>query len=310
MKHIVLTVKTETDYSGDVDIEIALSDLFDENKDEIYSELEAKAIITTNNILNADKMLFLFPGYTTEMYAQAQLGEFASNFQAELDNFVQTTFFENNYMKFTEGDAKVTEIKYIDNVETVKCWHCDMPHVKTSPDAIYDYPSDKEPHLVHFCSWFCYDSIKGLNYSRDFNYRECFECGRLICEQSPSNGYLWQFHNVEDDEFDYDGDGMICNECHRQRTFKNGISEELLKDGNIQSDWHDSSELRENGFEIHESFRVTNIEEFYNQIQSLFENNLVIVENERLSICGDEGTVNVWIKPKVEIPDNIIICNC
>ncbi len=309
MKHIVLTIKSDTDYSGDVDVDIVLSDLFDEDDDIGYSEAEAKSVIITNNILNADKMLFLFPGYTTEMYIKAQLGEFTSLFKAKLDDYFQKTFFENNYMN-GDADVVVAEIKYLDNVETVECWHCGISHVKTSPDAIYDYPSDKEPTMVHFCSWYCYDSIKGLNYSRDFNYRECDCCGRLICEQSPSNGYLWQFHNSEDDEFDYDGDGMICNECHRQKTFKNGISEEMLKDGHIQSDWHDTSELRENGFEIHESFRVTNIEEFYNQIQSLFESNLVIVENGRLSILGDEGYVTVWIKPKVEIPDNIIICNC
>lgn len=285
MKTVVLNVKVDADYSDDF-IEVSLDDVLSEVEG---NDLYEKALQTISEVNGADNtMQFLFPDYTVEDYKRAKLAGFNELIEPLLQKHFED-FKGNNYIE--KGlDLSVTELTFRE-VETVPCHWCETVHVKGITVDLYDHPHTTEPETVHLCSYYCLDTIQGRNFSKDFNYIECDECGRLICEQSPKNGYMLQFQPNEFGEY-------VCNECHRKSVFQNGISEDYFDEGRIQSDWHDRSEIEEHGFTRYETYFVTNFEDLHKQVKPLFENNLVLIENDRIAIGGSEGTVTVWVKPK------------
>jgi len=271
------------------EIEVVLFDVLENISDDEFVKIESEINTIYGNMNNAENLPFLIPDYTTSDYKRDCMLKINKILRDYLATYF-TPFVENNYIN-CDIDFTVTGIDYIEGVESVECWHCGLKHLKSYPYEVYDYPSQTEPNKIHLCSYYCYDSIQGINYSKDFNYRECEECGRMICEQSPSNGYLTQFKLIDCE--------LICNDCHSKRTYENGIDEQLLIEGKIQSNWHTDSELEEHGFKMYNSYFVTDIDQFYGEIKHLFENHLVIVKNTSLSILGDEGYVSVWIKEKL-----------
>ncbi len=287
MKNIILDTRLGLSWS-ETNVDVSLADIFAEDEDTlVYFTERAESVL--GNTTNTEGMQFLFDDYTVEDYRRAELANFSNEIMPFLEKYFGDTFVANNYID-GEISIEITNMSYQD-IETKECHHCGIMHAHSETVTLFDYPSDEKGYEVNLCSYYCLDSLQGMNYSRDFAYRTCDCCGRIICEQSPANGYLYQFKISEDGE-------MTCNECHRKEIYENGIDEEQLKRGKIQSNWHDWRECEEHGFTKYESYFVTDIEDFYNKIQHLFEDNLVLIENDRISILGDEGTVTVWTKPK------------
>jgi len=101
-------------------------------------------------------------------------------------------------------------------------------------------PFDETPEENYFVNYFAADCYRGIIYSKDFAYFDCDDCGRTICQQNPSNGWMSQMHII---------DGcQICNKCYEEKTLVDGINDEF--DGtNIPGQFYNYKEIEEAGWE-------------------------------------------------------------
>lgn len=111
------------------------------------------------------------------------------------------------------------------------------------PDDIYDRPFNKNPEELYFFSIFSMQCFLGEIYQKDFSYKHCESCGRTICEQNPSNGYMLQGHYCND------GESWECNKCSEERRLEHGISEEDFEDSDLPGQFFNYEDLTEHGWQ-------------------------------------------------------------
>lgn len=141
-------------------------------------------------------------------------------------------------------DGEVTEFEvteYTGNLETVKCDEFDIwiYESESYQPEFYARPFDNSPKELYFSCYFAQDCYQGQIYSKDFAYFTCDCCGRTICEQNPSNGWMSQVH--------YDDCSATCNKCYEEQTLENGIND-LFDGSSIPGQFYDESEILDAGW--------------------------------------------------------------
>lgn len=164
------------------------------------------------------------------------------------------------------------------------------------PD-FYSRPFDESPEENYFVNWFAADCYKGTIYSKDFAYFECEDCGRTICQQNPSNGWMSQMHIINDSY-------QVCNKCYEETTLINGINDEF--DGsNIPGQFYNESDIIEAGWEKAEDSilagsgysEYADPKNATNIIQKWIDaGKKVLVNYEHMAIGGLGGYISIYIK--------------
>lgn len=159
----------------------------------------------------------------------------------------------------------------------------------------YDTPYSEEPEIRYYISYDGIDGLMGRIYSRDFAYFECEKCGRVICEQNPSNGYMVQFKWIED------LDGKVCNSCYEKQLLEIGSSRKKLENYELDGLFLDNEDLYE--FE-----ELTNIPSFVNSgnlkhvceliLATVKPEEVFLIQYNTLAITGSEGYITVYKKKK------------
>lgn len=198
--------------------------------------------------------------------------------------------------------VKIKDIPGLSNPEdTVRCDELyDIYIFKDlaySPE-IYSRPFDNSPDEVYFCCSFAADCFLGNVYSKDFSYETCYECGRTICTQNPSNGWHVQGH--------YDESGWICNKCKEEIYLEYGINDDF--DGEtIPGQFFNYQDIEAAGWEqVADNVgvgmgRSSNypVQPVIDTIRSYIDaGNLVLVNYESMAIGGLGGYVSIYIKDK------------
>ena len=140
-------------------------------------------------------------------------------------------------------------------------------------------------------SWRCF---KGEVYSKDFGYQECPRCGRTICVQNPSNGWMTHFREVDDDE--------ICLKCFEELKFGEGITDAEIESGELKGMFYSNVELEEHGFTFHSNHYVQGSDHARRvlaEAKALKEDNyIVFLGYDALAIGGLEGHISLFKKLK------------
>ncbi len=162
---------------------------------------------------------------------------------------------------------------------------------------IWSRPFDETPEENYFVNWFAADCYIGRVYSKDFAYFECEECGRTICEQNPSNGWMSQMHII-------DGWGSICNKCYEERTLEEGINDQF--DGeSIPGQFYNDGEVAEAGWEKVEDHMLAGSgysgyrdpKDAIGVIKKWIDaGKKVLVNYENMAIGGLGGYISIYIK--------------
>ena len=156
---------------------------------------------------------------------------------------------------------------------------------------VYDRPFDDESRILYFCDEDCLD---GMTNSADFNYFWCEPCGRNICEQNPSNGYMVQDRILRGEQ--------VCLKCYEKDILENGTDREEFEKGELPGMFFSlgNDEAREAGFEPVPDFtayRVGDAGPVCNKAMDLIDDGLkVLVAYEAMAIGGLEGFVTLMSK--------------
>jgi hypothetical protein len=191
--------------------------------------------------------------------------------------------------------------------KTAKCEEFEIVCFKENmwTQEMWSRPFDNIPEDCHFSCYYAYDCHIGRIYSKDFAYFDCECCGRTICEQNPSNGWMTQFRIVNECEY-------ICLKCYEEDLFKNGIDlDEVLRTETIPGMFFNTDDLKREGFEVFDdmdgvmvgSGRVgySDPNNFFSRIKNKYDelkSKIVIFEYDSMSIGGLGGYVTVWAKDK------------
>lgn len=161
---------------------------------------------------------------------------------------------------------------------------------------LYDTPYS-DPRIGYFACYFAKECYWGNVYSKDYNWFECDNCGRNICEQNPSNGYHVQVHyNFRD--YDY-----ICNQCFSELIISGGMELDDLDNGIIGT-WHGCEDFEKHNWEIVDDIFIRglhSVECLREKIQKeLIDNGFdFLIELCRLGLGGFEGSIALWKRKKV-----------
>lgn len=196
-------------------------------------------------------------------------------------------------------DMKIVEVELEDR-ETVKDSEFDdlwiYKALSVDPE-FYSRPFDKNPETNYFVNWFAADCYKGVIYSKDFAYTECEVCGRTICQQNPSNGWMSQVH-IDDNG------NCTCNKCYEESALVNGINDEF-NGSNIPGQFFNDSEISEAGWEKVEDSILAGSgysghrdpKDAIGIIQKWIDaGKKVLVNYESMAIGGLGGYVSIYIK--------------
>lgn len=159
----------------------------------------------------------------------------------------------------------------------------------------YNTPWDESPNNLLYSSQFAIECEEGKIYSKDFNFFECSDCERIICEQNPANGWMVQVRTIVED----DNPVQICLSCLQKRTLKTGIpitEETKFEDISQYAMFYSQEELKKNGWE-HKS----NHKDEDNGTKELIElskDYYVLIDFDRCAIGGLEVYWSIWIKNK------------
>jgi hypothetical protein len=169
---------------------------------------------------------------------------------------------------------------------------CGKSAKKYYVSEVYETPWEDEPTLKHFCSEECQEAYL---YGGDFAYFTCDICGREVCQQNPSNGWMVQYR--------YEDDMMYCLKCYEEEILANGHREEIFKRGQIPGMFLNDSDLINAGYEEVKHFEnrfinnPVNAKPVIDKALELINNGFKIVVNyERMAIGGLEGYVTLWAK--------------
>jgi hypothetical protein len=156
----------------------------------------------------------------------------------------------------------------------------------------YNSPWDKVPASNGYCGEECLQNSEDSYYS-DYAYQYCEGCSKNIIIRCPSNGWHEYFRYSKEH-------GQECLKCYQERLFKNGISEESLEKGTLEGSFFDDSDLEKEGFKKYDDYFVkgtTGAKSICLKALALInKGKKILVNYERLSILGDEGSISLWIK--------------
>jgi hypothetical protein len=193
------------------------------------------------------------------------------------------------------------------DVETgLTCWQCGEPIEINAPYTkieLYDSPYDSSGHEEAFHVEngeqdydSCYDRLTDTGWA-DFRYFDCEICHRMICRQSPRNGWHTQVRLIND------GASEICLRCYEEDILENGIDQESFEEGKISGLFLNDADLAEKGFERVEGFHYVHIQSkssarlYCEKALKLIEDGFIVATNyERMAIGGLEGYVSMWVK--------------
>lgn len=155
---------------------------------------------------------------------------------------------------------------------------------------------------------YCY---KGEEYSKDYAYKECPDCQRIICEQNLSNGYVYQFKTIP---VYGDCDDEICSQCYEEHMKEFGADiDVMLAKRRIAGSFYSNTELREAGFEESQEINSYLVgagrngyapeENFFSKIKQLknsgyFSERIALFDYDSMAIGGLGGYVTMWTKLK------------
>jgi hypothetical protein len=178
---------------------------------------------------------------------------------------------------------------------------------------LWSRPFDTMPEDSVFCCWHAYDCDFGNVYSKDFAYQECPCCERIICQQNPSNGWMWQFKTIDEDEW---GDCQVeyCNKCAEEHFLENGMNiDRMLEDKNYgPAMFMDSGTLEKEGWTQDNDYYGTCVRAFTDRwkekLEKMKRNNCkVFVEADRMAIGGLEGYITLWYKKEDVKPEIYVL---
>jgi sarcosine oxidase delta subunit len=201
--------------------------------------------------------------------------------------------FENIISKGNKKRA-IKIANYLKNRENrleTSCPYCNEQAAKKDIFSyVYEKPYDKETTEYHFCSEECRD-----NFEEDYFY--CESCGRYIRD---SNGYLNHFISYKNN--------YICLDCFQKEMFRNGLDIDEIKDykgikSNLIGSFFSNLELEKHGFEKYQDCFISDTldaKEINKKIIYLYnnENKISIINYCDLSIIGNEGYIEIWVKNK------------
>jgi len=120
--------------------------------------------------------------------------------------------------------------------ELVRCDQCDEMGIIEDMYKVelWDRPFDTKPRIAYFhikvpvkFNEKYHDSCEEFIYERgDFNYFDCPNCGRIVCEQNPSNGWMTQYREHFGDQ--------ICLKCYEEMILENGVDREHFEEGKLE----------------------------------------------------------------------------
>ena len=143
----------------------------------------------------------------------------------------------------------------------------------------------------------CYEYLFDQSWG-DFRYFECMECCRLVCRQSPSNGWHVQVREMED--------GEVCLQCYEIMILRDGLPREGFENGTIGGMFFsgDNREPYDAGYTIVEGFNdyhVGNSEAVCSKAIELINSGYqVVIGFERMAIGGLEGYITMFYKKEVK----------
>ncbi len=191
--------------------------------------------------------------------------------------------------------ACMREMQRLHRAEQMHFWQCGFLRESYLDDPgiaaeLYDTPWD----TVAKEAWFCSDDCESAYlYTGDFQYRTCEGCERLVCQQNPSNGWMWQYRN-------HAGLGEICLQCYETEILKNGQPRSDFEGDRINGGMffsHGNREAHARGFEEVDGFEYFFVDSHerarrYNEraLGLSDRGNLVITAWERMAIGNLEGT--------------------
>jgi len=186
------------------------------------------------------------------------------------------------------------------------------------PADLFDRPYQVNPEVHYFLNDFFYDCFIGHVYSKDFGYEYCEGCDRYICEQDPSCGWTTHFRSIDEE-----GYYRECLKCVNDRMEEGEFSKpEIFGEEYYGKDNDDCVEIDgkkykpynksvkfpanfvtprdEAGYEIDESFSFVNHHNIKKLnkycLEKIKDNCLIIIQLNHMSIIGDEGYIDLWIK--------------
>ena len=139
----------------------------------------------------------------------------------------------------------------------------------------------------------CLDLLSDTGYA-DFRYFECVDCGRMVCEQNPCNGWHSQYRDTEE--------GQICLKCYETAILRDGVDREALESGKLPGMFFSrgNSEATEAGFAVVEGFEdvfIGDPQPTIDKALSLIDaGNKVVIAYESMAIGGLEGYVTLLAK--------------
>ena len=178
------------------------------------------------------------------------------------------------------------------------CYECfvEKPIAHMMMFNLYDSPWDELPKEKWLCDTnydddygSCADKLTDNSWS-DFRYSECDICQRLVCNQSPKNGWHVQMMWYKDE--------YICLKCYEKEMFLYGIDEDTIDDRSLSGMFFNYDELEEQGFKrdsIHFAASTYDAIHINARMRELIsEGNYVLLNYERMAIGGLEGDCSIW----------------
>ena len=221
--------------------------------------------------------------------------ELVKKWSAEKWGYYETAY-RFKLVEVTEEQVKNPE----DTVECAEFWGVYAYKELAIKSDLYLRPFDDEPEDAYYSSNFAYDCTYGRIYSKDFAFFQCDECGRDICQQNPSNGWMGQMHDMNDGGF------LVCNKCYEESTLENGINDEF--DGeSIPGQFYNNEDIEQAGWELVEDSVLAGSgytgyadpNNAISKIQKLIDEDwLVLVNYEHMAIGGLGGYVSIYKKSK------------
>jgi hypothetical protein len=177
-----------------------------------------------------------------------------------------------------------------------QCCICDKPSRRAFNTTAYDMPSSPEPTIRRYCSDECRETDL---HTGDFQFFECLDCQRLICEQNPRNGWHIQYRLANGEK--------VCLRCYEAMIVKGGMPLAGLESGKVEGMFFsgDNRELLAAGYTLEEgyyNFFICSKERAdqycRHAIALILAGHQVVNAYESMGIGGSEGYVSMYFKKK------------
>ena len=220
---------------------------------------------------------------------------------------------EWGYSKYNKLVARLStlvaeELVLKDPTDVVEDWEFELVGFRELMyDAeMYNTPWDAAPNPNSlFVSYYSERCMMGHEYSKDFAYFDCPDCGRIICEQNPANGWRVQYKIVNECE-------QVCVQCWQKEMLTNGIDFENWNEETIDGDFFSYDELKEAGFVEYSGSNMVGSghvgyndpDKFINRLKELHEEHpdwKILCNYGSMAIGGLGGYVDIYVK----IPETV-----